>query len=1045
MNIANITIKRPVATVMILLIVVVLGFMALFKIPMDLMPDFDLPYAMVMTTYSNTSPEEVESLVTETIETAMASVENLNAMISYSMEGTSVVMIEFNYDTDMNFATLAMRDKLELVEDYLPDDCSKPTIMKLDMSLMPQAQIFVSAEGKSIAELNGMIEDTIVPRLERAKGVASVSVTGGIDEEIAVKVSQEQLNSYGLSVATLSQILAAENINLPNGSVSKGSSDIIVRTMGKFDSVKDIEEVPLRISDYSIVRLGDIATVTRQQAEQTGIARIDGSTAIGLLISKASDANTVDVSKAMRKALADLEEKYPECNFVIGYDSADYIQASISTLAVNAIYGALLAIIVVFIFLRNIRATLIIGISIPTSLLAALATMRAMDMTLNMITLCALAICVGMLVDNSIVVLENIFRLKQDIASPEEAARAGSKEIMLAIMASTLTTIMVFLPIALSSGLAGMIFADFCKTIIIALLASLIVAVGIVPMLFSKVMRGNVNTTYIRIGRERYKYRFLNKFAGFIESLKEGYGRVLPKALAKPKRFVLMCFGIFIVSMVLIITVGVEILPEADEGMISVSVKMPYGTTLEDKDKTMSKIEEYVLSLPEVEHVAMTTDGLSMLSLSQSSSLTLTLCDKNKRDKTCTELAAEIEDYFDDMTEAQVSAQNSDSMSSYFGEYDLTFSIKGSDFERLEEIGHDLEERLGSMEQVNDAKLDLTEGSPEVQVIIDRNTAAYYGVTTYQLASSLSQAISGKTATRVDIDGEQINLVITLENGAEDVDMMKEVIVAGNYGQNVPVGQIATFKYDNAPNYIYRENQVNTLTLNVDTNSSTMLSGSPEVVAAVEEYPFPEGYYAETGGSYDQMMDAFGDLFLALLAAIALVFLLLAAQFESMLMAFIVMMAVPFAMTGAFLALFLTGTALSLTSFLGLIMLVGIVVNNSILLVEFVNHYKESLGLGEALVQAGKLRLRPILMSATTTIVGMIPISLGFGDGGEMMAPMGISVIGGLAASTLVTLFLIPVIYSMVERRKARRRLRHEAKEEKIAELEAQWAVEDGK
>lgn len=1045
MNISNLTIKRPVATIMVLLMVVVLGFMALFKIPMDLMPDFDLPYAMVMTTYSNTSPEEVESLVTETIESAMASVENLNAMISYSMEGTSIVMIEFKYDTDMNFATLAMRDKLELVEDYLPDECSKPTIMKLDMSLMPQAQIYISAKDKTFAELNGMVEDTIVPRIERAKGVASVSVNGGIDEEIAVEVSQEKLSGYGLSLATLAQMMAAENINLPNGSVSKGNSDIIVRTVGKFGSVEEIGEMPLRISDYSIVRLGDIATITRQPAEQKGIARIDGNTAIGVMISKASDANTVNVSKAVNKALKELEEKYPECSFVIGYDSAEYIQAAIGSLAVNAIYGAILAIIVVFVFLRNVRATLIIGISIPTSLLAALATMRALGMTLNMVTLCALAICVGMLVDNSIVVLENIFRLKQEIASPEEAAKAGSKEIMLAIMASTLTTIMVFLPIAASSGLAGMIFGDFCWTIIIALLASLIVAVGIVPMLFANVMRGNTNTTYIRFGNKRYKYHILNKFASFIESLKEGYGSILPKALAKPKRFVAMCFGVFVISMVLIVTVGVEIMPDSDESMISVSVEMPYGATLESKDKIMSEIEEYLLALPETEHVAMTTDGLSMMSLDSNSSITLKLCPPNKRNIGCTELAKQIEDHFDYMTEAKVTAKNSDSMSSYFGSYDLSFKIKGSDLERLKEIGQDMELQLSEMEQVNDAALDLTEGTPEVQVVLDRNTAAYYGVTAYQLASGLSGAIGGKTATRVDIDGEQINVVLSLSNAADSVDKMKEVVIAGNYGQNVPVGQIATFKYDNAPNYIYRENQTKTLILNVDTSSSTILSGSPEVVAAVEAYPLPDGYFVESGGSYDEMLDAFGDLFLALLAAIALVFLLLAAQFESMLMAFIVMMAVPFAMTGAFLALFLTGTALSLTSFLGLIMLVGIVVNNSILLVEFVNHYKDSMGLDDALVQAGKLRLRPILMSATTTIVGMIPISLGIGEGGEVMAPMGISVIGGLAASTLVTLFLIPVIYSMIEHRKERRRLKKQAKEEHIAELEANWALEDGK
>lgn len=1044
MNISSITIKRPVATIMVLLMVVVLGIMSIIKLPMDLMPAFQMPYALVMTSYSNASPEEVESIVTENIETALASVEDLNAMMSYSMEGTSIVMVEFNYHTDMNFATLNMREKVALVADYLPDECSEPMIMKLDMSMMPVSQIYISSETKNLAELNGIINDTVKPRFERASGVASVSVAGGIDEEIAVEVSQDRLASYGLSIATLSQLMAAENINLPSGEVSKGNTKVIVRTVGEFDSVEDVSNMPLMISDRSVVRLGDIATVTRQYAEQETIARVDGNTAIAVMISKASDANTVEVSDNVLKAIDELQEKYPDLTFTIGYDSADYIRSSIGSVAVNALLGALLAIVVVFIFLRNFKATLIIGISIPASLLAALAVMNGLDMTLNLITLCALAICVGMLVDNSIVVLENIFRWKQELVDPEEAARKGSKEIFLAVVASTLTTVMVFLPIALSSGMAGMIFADFCWTIIIALLASLIVAMGVVPMMFSQIMHGSLNNTYLRIGDRRYKYKYLNKFSDFIESIKEGYGKVLPKCLAKPKKFVISCICIFIVSMLLIVTVGFEILPEEDESSISISVNTPYGTSLEDQSRLMAELENYLLAMPEVEHVAMTTQGLSMLSMDSASSITVTLCSPSERKQSCAEIADELNDYFATISGIDVSAQNSDSMSSYFGSYDLAYKIKGPDLDKLAEIGRDLETQIGDMSCVNSAILDLSEGSPEVQVILDRNTAAYYGVTAYQLASGLKSAISGTKATKVDIDGDQINVMISAEGDTVDtVEKMKQVSIAGNYGASVPVGQIATFVYDNAPNYIYRENQVNTLTLNIDTIDSTATSGSPEVVKFIENYQFPDGYYAESGGSYDEMMDAFGDLFLALLAAIALVFLLLAAQFESVIMSLVVMLAVPFAMTGAFLALFLTGTALSMTSFLGLIMLVGIVVNNSILLVEFINQYKGTLGLDAALVQAGQLRLRPIMMSAVTTIVGMIPIALGFGDGGAMLAPMGISIIGGLTASTLVTLFLIPVIYSAVEHRKMRRAEKRAAADAHVRELEEAWARED--
>ncbi len=1046
MNIASITIKRPVATVMVLLIVVVLGFLAIVSIPMDLMPEFELPVAMVMTSYSNSSPEEVESIVTETVESAIASVEGLDSMMSYSLEGQSIVVAQFNFDTDMNFATLDMREKVALVEDYLPEECSKPMILKMNMNMMPTQQIYVSSDSKSLAELSAMLDDEVVPRIERTSGVASISVNGAVDEEIAVKISQEKLNSYGLSIATLSQILSAENINLPGGNISKGSTEVIVRSVGKFKSEEDIKNLPVTISDYSIVRLGDIATITRQYAEQDSITRSDGNVAVGLMVSKASDANTVEVSKAVNRTLASLEKEFPQLKFTVGYDAADYIQTSIGSVASSAIFGALLAILVVFIFLRNLKATLIIGISIPTSLLAALAVMKQLDMTLNMITLCALTICVGMLVDNSIVVLENIFRLRQKIEDPEEAARKGSAEIFLAIVASTLTTVMVFLPIALADGMASLLFGDFCWTIIIALLSSLIVASAVVPMLFSKVMHGSMNTSYLRFGEKRYKYKYLTKFADFIESMKAGYGKILPRFLAKPKKFMVSCIAIFLVSMLLIVTVGVEMLPETDEGQLTVSVNMPYGTSLESKDKVMAQIEEYLLARPEVEHIGMTTGSLSSMSLDSSATITMMLCDRGQRDKDCFEIADEIEAYFANMTEAEVTAQSSSSVSGMFGEYDISFLLKGDDMEKLEEIGKDLERQLKDNPAVTEAELDLNEGSPEIEVTIDRNTAAYYGVTAYQLSNGLSSAINGSNATKVTIDGKEMNVVLSLSGDvASSVEEMKQIQIMGSKGTAVPVGQIASFEYGNAPSYIYRENQVNTMTLNVNTGDSTLVSGSADVLDVVENYPYPDGYFVEQSGSYEQMMDTFGDLLLALVAAVALVFLLLAAQFESVIMSFIVMMAVPFAMSGAFLALFLTGTALSMTSFLGLIMLVGIVVNNSILLVEFINQYKDSMGLDKALIKAGQQRLRPILMSATTTVVGMIPMALGIGEGSEMLAPMAISIIGGLVASTLVTLFLIPVIYAVVERNKARRQARRDAKWQHVQELEAAWAEEDAK
>ena len=1044
MNLSTISIKRPVATVMILLIVVVLGIFSVIGIPLDLMPDIELPVAVVMTSYSNSSPEEVESMVTVPIESALASVEGMEKLISYSMEGVSLVAVQFEMKRDMDFATLDMREKIALISDYLPDTATEPMVMKMDMNSMPIVQLYISSDEMTLSELTAKIEDDLVPYFERASGVASVSVQGGLNEEVAIQFSQEELNLYGLSLSSVAQLLAAENINLPSGNIRRGDAEVVVRTIGEFSDVSDIENLPLTIADRSIVRLGDIASVTQGYEEQESITRVDGKTAIGVMISKQSDANTVEACRAVHQVIDKMEKDYPEMSFTVGEDQSDYINASISSVAESAITGGLLAIVVVFLFLRNLRTTMIVAISIPASLLAAFSVMKFLGITLNLVTLCAITITVGMLVDNSIVVLENIFRRRQEIPDAMEAAIVGSKEIFLAIIASTLTTIMVFIPIAASDGIASMMFKDFCWTIVISLIASLIVAITVIPMLCSQIMKGKISTEYIRFGNHRYKYRWVGKFGDFIETVKDKYEAAIRWALGERKKVIVSCVLIFVLSLSLILTVGFELLPETDEGTVSVSAEFPYGTPLEKKDKTMAEIESYILDLPETKHISMSTDSISSMSTSNNATVTVTLKDKSDRKRSSQEVADDLADVFASITEADVTAQASSSIMGMFGTSDISFMIKGSDRETLEQIGYDLVDTVKALDCVEDAALDITEGNPQIKVKIDRNTASYYGITAYQLANGLSSAFSGTKATSLTVDGSDIDVNLSLDdNASSSVENMQQIQITGGYGISVPVGQIATFEYGNAPSVIQRDNQVNYITLNVDVAGNSATSGSSEVSRAVNNYLFPDGYYVEDSGVYEQMAEAFGSLFKALIVAIALVFLLLAAQFESVVLSFVVMMAVPFAMSGAFLAMFLTGTSLSMTSFLGLIMLVGIVVNNSILLVEFIKQNEETLGVHEALVQAGKIRLRPILMSCTTTVVGMIPLSLGLGEGGEMLAPMAISINGGLIASTLVTLFLIPVIYDIVNDRKQKKEQKKEEKALRNAELEAAWAKED--
>lgn len=1043
MNISSLAIRRPVATIMLLLMIVVVGISSVIGMPIDLLPKIEYPVALVMASYPNASPEEVESMVTKPLEQALATVEGLDQLQSVTVEGQSIVVVQFQIDTDMNFATLNMREKVAMVTPMLPDDVSDPTVIKMDLSSTPVVQVYVSGD-LPLAELNNKVESSIVSNLERVAGVASVAVVGGIEEEISLDFNQEKLSGYGLSLSQISQILSAENISMPSGDISKGTTKVIVRTIGQFNDVNDIGNVPISVADRSILRLSDIATITQGYQEQSTVSRIDGKTAVAMVVTKQSDANTVSVSDDVKATITELEDRYPDLKFTVGFDQADYIRNSVSSVTDSAVIGAVLAILVVFLFLSNITTTLVIAISIPASLLATFALMKSQGMTLNLITLCALTLAMGLLVDDSIVVLENIFRTRQRTTNSIEAAEKGSKEITLAVVASTLTTVLVFLPIALSEGIASLMFKDFCFTIIIAILSSLVVSLTVIPMLSSKLLEKGLSSSYIRIGKTRYKFKILQKFTRFIEWIREEYEYYLVIALRTRKKVIIICVLIFLVSIGSVALVGTELLPSADEGSFTVSIDLPYGTSLEEKDQMAALVESYIATIPEVSHYAMSIGGSSMFGANENPSISVTLVKKWDRKKSTAEIVIETDKKLDEIIGADVKAEESSSMNLMLGGSDMTLILKGKELSGLETIGNDLLDSISKINGVAKAELDLTQGNPEVKVLIDRNTASYYGVTAYQLANGLKTAINGTSSTTLNVEGNEIDIRLSLSDQyTTSVENMKQILITGVSGQQVPVGQIATFEFGNSPNAINRLNQERYVNLNIDVEGRDLGSVSKDVNNLVKGYAFPEGYYHEVSGQQKEMTDAFSSLMLALIVSIALVYLLLAAQFESLVLPFIVMMSIPFAMSGAFLAMFLTGTRLSMTSFLGLIMLVGIVVKNAILLIDFITTNKKIMGKEEALIQAGKVRLRPILMTTLATIVGMTPMAIGLGEGGEMLAPMAISIIGGLTASTLVTLFLIPVLYSVIDDKRLQMAEKRGRKDEEIVMLEKKWLEED--
>lgn len=1045
MNLSHISVKRPVTTIMVLLMVVLIGVVSLVGIPMDLFPDIELPVAIVMTTYPNASPEEVENMITEPLESQLAAVEDLDTLYSMSTAGSSVVLVKFSMGTDMNFATLNMREKVALAKGMLPDEATDPMVMKMDMNATPIMQIFISGD-MSLSDLYNRVDGDVSDSFERVNGVASVTVSGGVEEEISVMFDQERLAGYGLTLASISQMLSAENLNRPSGTIDKGSTEVIVRTMGEFKSVEDIAQYPLTLPSREIIHLQDIATISQRYQDQDSISRIDGTGSIGIYITKQSTGNTVDVAKSVQKTIDNLREKNPDLTFTVGFDQSEFITSAVSSVANSAVTGAILAVIVIFLFLRNLGSTMVIAISIPTSFLATFILMKYSGMSLNMITLCGLTLGVGMLVDNSVVVLENIFSLNQKLGDAQEAAIIGSKQVYMAVIASTLTSVVVYLPIALSGGISAMMFKDFCYTIIFALAASLVVSLTVVPMLCSRILRKDVHTTYVRIGKFRYKFRIVPYFTKMITALTHFYEEAIRWSLKHRKRTVALCVLIFVISAALIGVVGMELMPAADEGTFTITAEAPYGTSLEDRDKLVSQLEAYVLDLPELEHVTVDIASQSMMGgATNTSTLNVTLVDKSERKRSTKEIVKETKQAFKDFTGTDISVEESSSSSSSMGGgVDMSLTLTGSELEVLEQVGNDLCDQADKIDGVSEAKLDITEGSPEILVHLNRTTASHYGVSAYQLANGLSSALNGSTATKLKVNGDEIEINLSLnDNFQASLDNMKQILITGNSGQSVPVGELASFQYDNSPSTINHTNQQRVMNLNISIDGRDLGSVSQDVLKLVRSYPFPDGYSYDTGGQQDQMIEAFGSLLLALIVSVLLVYMLLAAQFESLILPVIVMMAIPFAMSGSFLALFITGMRLSMPAFIGLIMLIGIVVNNSILLVEFIKLNEQTMERNEAIALAGKTRLRPILMTTITTCVGMIPLSLGLGDGGEMLAPMGVTIIGGLIGSTLVTLLLIPVLYTINDDRRRKANVKKALHMRELEELERQWSREE--
>lgn len=1011
-------IKRPVSVFMAMLIVLLLGGVSLSYMKLDLMPKMEIPMALIFTTYSGAGPEEVENLITKPIEDSVASVENMESIQSSSSEGMSMVMVQFTDGTNMDTATNWLREKMDMAEMMLPEDVEAPTIMKLNMNSMPIASLTVQSDVMDANELKAIVEDKIEPRLESAGGIASIDIYGGTESEIVVELDQERLEGLGLDMSSVAQVLAAENTNIPGGSVEYGDKTFTISSKLKMESIEDVKNTPISLSSGAVIRLGDIANIEERQKETSSYSRVNGEECIMLSVSKSSDANTVEAVNAIKDEMEKINSDYSELQVNLVMDQAEYIEQVVGGLVQNIFMACFLAIFILFIFLKNVGLTAVIGVSIPMSIIATFVALYFSGTTLNMLSLGGLTMGVGMLVDNSVVVIESIYRHRNEGLGMKEGTYEGTRSMVSSITGSTLTTIVIFVPFVFATGLIMDMFKDMALSIIFSLVASLVMAVTVVPMVSGNLVHN------IHRNRAPKPLNFINKFISLVDVFIKGstaaYRRVLGKVLHMRKRVVAIAMALFVVSLCLIPLIGMELIPASDEGEMTVTVDVPKGSSLDYTNEVTTQAEQYLMQIPEVQKVSTEVSGSSSDSIMSSGgggSITVELVDKNERDRSTDDVVEQVRQDLKKIPGCEISVSASNSMmgsGSSMGSAGINLEIKGDDLDQLQDIADQLVLQIQQVPGTREVTSSMEDTSKEVAIHVDREKARQFGLVGSSIASSIRTAVDGTVATTLKVDGEETDIRLTYpQNSVEQMTDLGNINIRTPMGSYVPLSAIADIQLEDTPTSISRTDQTRIVTVSAAIYDRDTGSVSKDVDKIIQNMNLPAGYSVSQGGSVEQMVEAFGSIGLVIVMAIALVYMVMAAQFESLLYPFIIMFTMPLATIGSFFLLFVTGQPLSMTAMIGFLMLVGIVVNNGIILVDAINVLRREKGytVNQAIMEAAPTRLRPILMTALTTILGMFPTIFSMADGSEMQRGMGLVVAGGLTTSTFLTLFVVPSLY----------------------------------
>ena len=1020
MRISRFTVNRPIFTLMIVFIVIILGGLSFINLPIDLMPDITYPTLSVSTSYSNASPQEMEELVTRPIEESMSAVPGVEELTSVSSEGTSNVRVSFAWGTNLDAAANDIRDRLDRVIPRLPDDADRPVLRKFDLAQFP-VLIFGAYGNLDPIQLEKLIQDHVKYRIESIPGVAALDIWGGMEREIHINLDRDKIKALEIPIDQILARIRAENVTVPAGTLERGNLEILVRTPGQYTNLAELENTLIALRSGETIRLSEIASVEDTHQKVTRLIRINGKPGVRLSVQKQSGTNTVEVASGVLNEIRKINEDLPQIHLTPIIDTSDYIRRSITNLGTAALYGGLLAILVLLLFLRNLRSTIIIATSIPISIVATFALMYFSGFTLNIMTLGGMALGIGMLVDSAIVVLENIYRLRESGLNAKEAAVEGSEEVTSAIIASTLTTVVVFLPLIFMQGMSGVMFKQLAYVVGFALLCSLVVSLALVPMLASRLLRV---TGLEVIPHESLTHRIFRISGRFLIRIENEYKNLLHFSLNHRLLVIIPCILFLGACILLVPYIGTELMPSADEGEVRISVEMQVGTRLALLDEKFKIIEAIVeREVPEALNVVIRLGGSSWRgSGSHSGDTRIALKPQAERNRSSEEIAGVLRKKLSPIPGITVRTRAGQGLFLLrMGQSDtdrIQVEVRGYNLETADALAKKVREVIDNTEGVTDTRVSRESGSPEDLILVDREKAADMKLTVSEIANTLQTILSGTRTGSYREGGDEYRILVKVKDADKiAIQDLLDLTVTNTEGEPVVLRNVVQVTTREGPVKIERKNQERTITITANTSDRDMGSIIQDIQKGFLSIPVPTGFSLQFGGDYEEQQKAFRELLIGLILALVLVYMVMASLYESIQDPFVVMFSSPFAAIGVILMLFLTHTTFNVQSYIGCIMLGGIVVNNAILLVDHTNllRRRDGIPLREAIEEAGRRRLRPILMTSMTTSLCLLPLALGLGESGEAQAPLARAVIGGLLSSTLITLVLIPVIYSLFE------------------------------